>query len=138
MVDVEELNDFDFDDYVTSDEISEFIKSRLEKIGFDKEMAERVAESVEDDIYGSGSGSSWDDDDFDFDDDEDFDWDDDEDFDWDDDDEDIIGGSSSADFEFDPDMYKYEDYKDFMTEDEFNEFVDEMKKYYEEYEKKAS
>ena len=28
--------------------------------------------------------------------------------------------------------------KDFMTEDEFNEFVDEMKKYYEEYEKKAS
>ena len=64
--------------------------------------------------------------------------DDDEDFDWDDDDEDIIGGSSSADFEFDPDMYKYEDYKDFMTEDEFNEFVDEMKKYYEEYEKKAS
>lgn len=138
MVDVEELNDFDFDDYVTSDEISEFIKSRLEKIGFDKEMAERVAESVEDDIYGSGSGSSWDDDDFDFDDDEDFDWDDDEDFDWDDEDEDIIGGSSSADYEFDPDMYKYEDYKDFMTEEEFNEFVDEMKKYYEESEKKAS
>lgn len=138
MVDVEELSDFDFDDYVTSDEISEFIKSRLEKIGFDKEMAERVAESVEDDIYGSGRGSSLDDDDFDFDDDEDFDWDDDEDFDWDDEDEDIIGGSSSADFEFDPDMYKYEDYKDFMTEEEFNEFVDEMKKYYEEYEKKAS
>lgn len=130
MVDVEELSDFDFDDYVTSDEISEFIKSRLEKIGFDKEMAERVAESVEDDIYGSGRGSSWDDDDFDFDDDEDFDWDD--------DDDDIIGGSSSADFEFDPDMYKYEDYKDFMTEEEFNEFVDEMKKYYEESEKKAS
>ena len=44
----------------------------------------------------------------------------------------------SASSEFDPDMYKYEDYKDFMTEEEFNEFVDEMKKYYEEYEKKAS
>ncbi len=140
MVDVEELGDFDFGDYVTSDEISEFAKSRLEKIGFDKEMAESAAELI---LEGYNkrkyeTSSSWEDDDFDWDDDEDFDWDDDEDFDWDDEDEDIIGGSSSANFEFDPDMYKYEDYKDFMTEEEFNEFVDEMKKYYEEYEKKAS
>jgi hypothetical protein len=140
MVDVEELGDFDFGDYVTSDEISEFAKSRLEKIGFDKEMAESAAELILDGYNKRKyeTSSSWDDDDFDWDDDEDFDWDDDEDFDWDDEDDDIIGGSSSASSEFDPDMYKYEDYKDFMTEEEFNEFVDEMKKYYEEYEKKAS
>ncbi|MBO7474106.1 MAG: hypothetical protein J6U00_08935, partial [Ruminococcus sp.] len=54
----------------------------------------------------------WDDEDFDWDD-EDFDWDD-EDYEWDDED---------YEWTFDPSEYKYEDYKDYMTEEQFNEMM---------------
>ena len=48
----------------------------------------------------------------------------------------VIGGSNDIglDFEFDPSQFKYEDFKDQMTEEEFNQWMDLM----EQFTKKAS
>lgn len=137
MIDKDQMEDFDIDSYITSDEISKFVEDKLLQIGFSKELSEVAAESVKEGYDERAEGGSLfdDDDDWDYDDD---DWDD---YDWDDDDDDdIIGGSDNSGFqyEFNRDNYKYEDFKDFYTKEEFEEMLDEMEKYYEEYNKKAS
>lgn len=128
MVDITNIDDYD--GYITSDELAEFVKNSLEKIGIDKELAESGAESFK---YGydkraeeaeSFDFDDWDSDDFDF----DFDLDED----YDDDDHrstaggSIIGGSDDDefDFEFDPGQLKYEDYKDMMTKEEFDQWME--------------
>lgn len=138
MVDMTNIDDYD--GYITSDELAEFVKNSLEKIGIDKELAESGAESFK---YGydkraeeaeSFDFDDWDSDDFDF----DFDLDED----YDDDDHrstaggSIIGGSDDDefDFDFDPGQLKYEDYKDMMTKEEF----DQWKELIEQFSKKAS
>ena len=133
MIDTEQMEDFDIDSYITSDEISKFVEDKLLQIGFDKDMSETAAESFKEGYDRRALGGSVfdddDDDDWDFDDD-DFDWDDDDDDDWDDDDD--------YKYEFNRDDYKYEDFKDFYTKEEFEEMLDEMEKYYAESSKKAS
>ena len=136
MIDTEQMEDFDIDSYITSDEISKFVEDKLLQIGFDKDMSETAAESFKEGydrraLGGSAFDYDDDDDDWDFDDDDD-DWDDDDDDDWDWDDDDDYK------YEFNRDDYKYEDFKDFYTKEEFEEMLDEMEKYYAESSKKAS
>ncbi|MBR5683081.1 MAG: hypothetical protein IKW96_07355 [Ruminococcus sp.] len=150
MVDMTNIEDYE--GYISSDELAEFLKNTLEKIGIDKELAESGAESFK---YGYDKRAE-EADGFDYD-----EWDsDDFDFDYDDEDEDefgstagsskkediiggadapsgmVIGGSddNGLDFEFDPSQFRYEDFKDQMTEEEFNQWMDLM----EQFTKKAS
>jgi len=120
----------DFESYASKDDFSGFISGVLTRAGMDGDFVDKFSESITNELYDDlGNDIDLDlDDDFDFDDDDDLDFDDDDDLDFDDDDYD------DYDFQFNPDDFKYEDYKDFMTEDEFNEWMDEMKKFYEEYE----
>ena len=138
MVDIENIDDYE--DYISSDELAEFVKNTLEKIGIDKELAESGAESFK---YGYDKRAEeahryddydWDSDDFDF----DFDFDEDED---DDDDDDFgstagdsfIGGSDDDeidfDFDLDPSQFNYEDYKDSMTKEEFDQWMDLLEQF---------
>ncbi|SHM53682.1 DUF6583 family protein [Ruminococcus flavefaciens] len=141
MLDENSIKNFKLDEYVTEDELSGFFKDILKKVGFSDKFVDEYASDITDSVFDEVDSEfgDYDDDDFDWDsDDDDFDWDsdDDDDWDWDSDDDDDDFGSSS--YKFDPDDFKYEDYKKYMTEEEFEEYVDEMKKYYEELEKKAS
>lgn len=142
MIDKDSASDFELDDYVTEDELTDFFKSTLKKIGFDDKFVDKYSDSiteyVSDEVDDGFSMIDDDDYDWDFDDD---DWDDD-DWDWDDedDDDDIIGGSDSSGFkyEFNRDDFDYDDYKDYYTKEEFEEMLDELEEYYEEMNKKAS
>lgn len=140
MIDKDSASDFDLDDYVTEDELTDFFKSTLKKIGFDDKFIEKHSDEitgmVSDEI--DDSLSTIDDDDYDWDFDED-DWDDD-DWEWDDDDDDIIGGSDSSGYkyEFNRDDFDYDDYKDYYTKEEFEDLLDEMESYYKDMNKKAS
>ena len=116
----------------------------LDKVGITGDTAKDISEEITEDLYDEVSSVLDDDDD----------WDDD-DFDWDDDDDLKITTSAAngsaktttTDVYDDDDMYnfddfdwdglKYEDYKDFMSEEEFKEYVEEMKEFAEEH-KKAS
>ncbi|MBR3668218.1 MAG: hypothetical protein IKN66_13875 [Ruminococcus sp.] len=137
MIDPENSDDLRFEDYASQDEFSSFMKDILTKAGIDSKYADKYAGSITEAVYDELDYGSidLDDDDFDFDD--DFD---DDDFDFDDEDLDVDDEDDYDDFEFsfNPDDFKYEDYKDFMTEDEFNEWMDEMKKYYDEYESSST
>ncbi|MBR6996867.1 MAG: hypothetical protein IKH96_12765 [Ruminococcus sp.] len=137
MIDPENSDDLRFEDYASQDEFSSFMKDILTKAGIDSKYADKYAGSITEAVYDELDYGSidLDDDDFDFDD--DFD---DDDFDFDDEDLDLDDEDDYDDFEFsfNPDDFKYEDYKDFMTEDEFNEWMDEMKKYYDEYESSST
>lgn len=137
MIDPENSDDLRFEDYASQDEFSSFMKDILTKAGIDSKYADKYAGSITEAVYDELDYGSidLDDDDFDFDD--DFD---DDDFDFDDEDPDVDDEDDYDDFEFsfNPDDFKYEDYKDFMTEDEFNEWMDEMKKYYDEYESSST
>ena len=135
MVDVKDADNFKLEEYATQDEFNKFAKGIMTQVGIDDKTADELAKYATEEIYDAAdSGLDIDDDDFD--------WDDD-DFDFDDEDREEKKTTSSAfddddddysfNFEFDPSQFKYEDYKDFMTEEEFNEFVEEMKKYYDEY-----
>lgn len=140
MIDKDSASDFDLDDYVTEDELTDFFKNTLKKIGFDDKFIEKYSDEitgmVSDEI--DDSLSTIDDDDYDWDFDED-DWDDD-DWEWDDDDDDIIGGSDSSGYkyEFNRDDFDYDDYKDYYTKEEFEDLLDEMESYYKDMNKKAS
>ena len=128
------------DDYINEKDLTAFVKLTLEDIGFDKASASSAANSFTEGFERRKAYSSkWEDDDYDYDwddDDEDYDWDDDdEDYDRDDDDDDYDWDSSgNFSFEFDPSEYNYEDYKDKMTEEQFNEWMKLM----EEFSNKAS
>lgn len=135
MVDVKDADNFKLEEYATQDEFNKFAKGIMTQVGIDDKTADELAKYATEELYDAAdSGLDIDDDDFD--------WDDDE-FDFDDEDREEKKTTSSAfddddddysfNFEFDPSQFKYEDYKDFMTEEEFNEFVEEMKKYYDEY-----
>lgn len=144
MVNSDDIDDFELEKYVTKDEFSKFSKDLIEKLGFTGDTAEDLAKEMTDELFDTVDDSLGGDD---------YDWDDD--FDWDDydfDDDDF--GSSSKDKkqattsaydddddysfdDFDWSSLKYEDYKDFMTKEEFDEFVKEMQEYTEEA-KKAS
>ena len=136
MVDVKNADNFKLEDYATQDEFKKFAKDIMAEVGIDGDTAEELAKYATEELFDSvDSGLDIDDDDFDWDDDDfDFDLDDDEDvpkttsaFD-DDDDYDY-----DFDYEFDPSDYKYEDFKDFMTEEQFEEFLKEMEEYYNKY-----
>ena len=120
MVSTDDMSDFKLEDYASKDEFSKFIKSVVDKIGFSGDTAEELADEITEDIYDEVD-YALEDDDYDWDDD---DYDDD-DYDWDDD----------YEFKFDRSDYNYDDYKDFMTKEEFEEFLDELESYYKEYEK---
>ena len=155
MVDMEKMNDFQLEDYVTSDEFNGFVKGIFVKAGVSEESAGKYSEALTDEVFGEFDNDfDFDDDDFDFDD-EDFNFDDIEDnikkpSDDDttassktDDDRTTASGSSgfsfsNDDFQFDPGQFKYDDFKDYMSEEDFNKMVEEAKKYMDEYEKKAS
>ena len=135
MVDVKDADNFKLEEYATQDEFNKFAKGIMTQVGIDDKTADELAKYATEELYDAAdSGLDIDDDDFN--------WDDDE-FDFDDEDREEKKTTSSAfddddddysfNFEFDPSQFKYEDYKDFMTEEEFNEFVEEMKKYYDEY-----
>ncbi|MBP5578090.1 MAG: hypothetical protein J6X56_01200 [Ruminococcus sp.] len=140
VLDPETMDDFDMDDYINEKDLTAFVKLTLEDIGFDKASASSAANSFTEGFERRKAYSSkWEDDDYDYDwddDDEDYDWDDDdEDYDRDDDDDDYDWDSSgNFSFEFDPSEYNYEDYKDKMTEEQFNEWMKLM----EEFSNKAS
>ena len=142
MIDKDSASDFELDDYVTEDELTDFFKSTLKRIGFDDKFVDKYSDSiteyVSDEVDDGFSMIDDDDYDWDFDDD---DWDDD-DWDWDDedDDDDIIGGSDSSGFkyEFNRDDFDYDDYKDYYTKEEFEEMLDELESYYADINKKAS
>ena len=135
MVDVKDADNFKLEEYATQDEFNKFAKGIMTQVGIDDKTADELAKYATEEIFDAADSS------LDINDD-DFDWDDD-DFDFDDEDREETKTTSSAfddddddysfNFEFDPSQFKYEDYKDFMTEEEFNEFVEEMKKYYDEY-----
>ncbi len=154
MLDFNNVYDADIDDYITSNDIRDFIKNTLENIGFDKEVAEIAGDAAKEGYdKRADERASW----------EDYEWDSENfDFDLEIDDEDekefrstagsekkediigsadsqsgiVIGGSNDIglDFEFDPSQFKYEDFKDQMTEEEFNQWMDLM----EQFTKKAS
>ena len=138
MVDVKEADNFKLEEYVTQDEFNKFAKSIMTEVGIKEDTAEEFAKYATEELFDAAdSGLDIDDDDFDFD-------DDDFDFDFDDEDKEEKKTTSSAfdedddydydfDFSFDPSEFKYEDYKDFMTEEQFNEFIEEMQKYADEY-----
>jgi hypothetical protein len=131
VLDTETMSDFDMDDYINEKDLKAFVKLTLEDIGFDKDAASSAANSFTEGFERRKAYSSkWEDDDYDY------DWDDDdEDYDRDDDDDDYDWDSSgNFSFEFDPSEYNYEDYKDNMTEEEFNEWMKLM----EEFSNKAS
>ncbi len=155
MVDMEKMNSFKLEDYVTSDEFSGFVKGVFVKAGVSEDSADKYSKALTDEVFGEFDNDfDFDDNDFDFDDD-DFDFDDLEDnikkpSDDDttassktDDDRTTASGSSgfsfsNDDFQFDPGQFKYDDFKDYMSEEDFNKMVEEAKKYMDEYEKKAS
>ena len=130
MIDMDSEEAPDFEEYASKDEFNSFMQGLLTKAGIDSKYADKYAEAITEEVYDELDYGSidFDDDDFDFDD------DDDDDFDFDDDDDDY----DDFDFQFDPDSFKYEDYKDYMTEEEFNEMMDNIKKYYDEYESSSS
>lgn len=129
MIDLDDASRFDIEDYTSKDEVESFVKGVLEKTGLKSSTAGDLAKEIAGEIFNDFDydldfyDDDWDDDGWDDDDWDDFDWDDD-----DDDDDDQKTTSSSIldddyDFEFDPSQYKYEDFKDYMTEDEFNEWM---------------
>ena len=135
MINVDDLDDFSLEDYVSEDDLNKFAKDVMVRAGIKEDTAsdyaKEIAEEVMDEIDGGYSYGS--DDDYDFDDD-DFDWDDDD----DDDDDDDYYSSASDFYSFDWDSLKYDDYKDFMTEEEFKEYIEEMKEYSKEWAKEEA
>ena len=138
MIDMDSEEAPDFEEYASQDEFNSFMQGLLTKAGIDSKYADKYAEAITEEVYDELDYGSidFDDDDYDFDD----DFDDDDDFDFDDEDLDVDDEDDYDDFEFsfDPDSFKYEDYKDYMTEEEFNEMMDNIKKYYDEYESSSS
>jgi len=150
MINSDDIDGFELEDYVSKNEFSKFLDELLDKVGITGDTAKDISEEITEDLYDEVSSVLDDDDDWD----DDYDWDDD-DFDWDDDDDLKITTSAAngsaktttTDVYDDDDMYnfddfdwdglKYEDYKDFMSEEEFKEYVEEMKEFAEEH-KKAS
>ena len=108
MIGSDSISDLSFEDYVSKDRFSDFIKTALTDIGLNKGSVEDVAEDIIDDIYDD---INWYSDDFDTDIDyDDYDFDD---FDWDDD----------TGFEFGTGELEYDDFKSIMTEEEFNDMI---------------
>ena len=66
----------ELEEYVSEDDVKDFIEEILIKVGFDKDLAKEGAESAAKEIFNSysNSGYDWDDDDYDY----DYDWDDDD------------------------------------------------------------
>ena len=73
--DPDELED-ELEEYISEDDVKDFIEEILIKVGFDKDLAKEGAESAAKEIFNSysNSGYDWDDDDYDY----DYDWDDDD------------------------------------------------------------
>lgn len=115
MLDIENIEDTDPEDYVSREEFSGFLKKVFSDLGAEGDDVDSAVEDITDDIFdGYSNVVIEDNDEFDFDDDDDSDFDfDDEDF----------------SFEFNRDDYKYEDFKDFMTEEDFEDWLDEMEEY---------
>lgn len=133
MLDVNE--DVEITDYVTEDEIIEFAKRFLISVGFSEDEADEFASSSADSIL-DGIGDI----DLGLNDDDLFDYDYDDDDVWihDDLDDDYLDDDDLDDdftFDFDFDDLEYADYEDYMTEDEFKEFKEELQEYYKEYNK---
>ena len=148
MIDVQNARDIKLDDYVEKSDFTAFLKKMFTDIGFEEDTADEFAEELSDRAYDAADNDfDWDEDDFDI----DFD-DDDFDIDFGDEDEDdfrstagdkiigkadsatgaVIGGSDDGhDFslEFDPDYFQYDNFKDNMTEEEFNQWMDVMKEF---------
>lgn len=140
MINSDDIDGFELENYVSQKDFSKFLDELLDKVGITGDTAKDISENITEDLYDEVSDALDDDDDFDWDEDDDFKvttsvakgtnkttttteaYDDDDMYNFDD---------------FDWDSLKYEDYKDFMTEEEFKDFVNEMKEYSEEY-KKAS
>ncbi len=137
MISTDDISDFELEKYVTKDEFSKFSNDLIEKLGFSGDTAKDLADEMTDEIFDKVDDSLVDDD---------YDWDDDwDDYDFDDDDD--FGSSSKGkkqtttsaydddvdyDYNFDDfdwSSLKYEDYKDFMTKEEFDDFVKEMQEY---------
>ena len=144
VVKATEIEDVEIEDYINEKDLKAFIKLTLEDIGFKEESAREAADSFVDGYNRRKeqlSGYDWDDEDYDWDD-EDYDWDD-EDYDWDDedfdwDDEDYEWDDEDYEWTFDPSEYKYEDYKDYMTEEQFNDWMKLMEEFTSESSSKAS
>ena len=98
--------DFDLEDYMSEEDVTDFIVDILKKIGLSDEYCDLIAQSAIDSL----NGSSYDDYDWD---DEDYDWDD-EDYDWDDEDYDY-----DYDYEDDSDD-EFEPYLDFEYDEDFD------------------
>ena len=125
MIDPADARNIDIEDYASKSEVESFVKSVMEKAGLKSSTAGDLAKEIAGEIFNDFDYDlDFDDDDWDDDDWDDFDWDDD-----DDDDEDDQKTTSSSifddddDYEFDPSQFKYEDYKDYMTEEEFNDWM---------------
>ena len=125
MIDPADARNIDIEDYASKSEVESFVKGVMEKAGLKSSTAGDLAKEIAGEIFNDFDYDlDFDDDDWDDDDWDDFDWDDD-----DDDDEDDQKTTSSSifddddDYEFDPSQFKYEDYKDYMTEEEFNDWM---------------
>ena len=120
MIDPADARNIDIEDYASKSEVESFVKSVMEKAGLKSSTAGDLAKEIAGEIFNDFDYDlDFDDDDWD-----DFDWDDDD----DDDDDDQKTTTSSIfddddDYEFDPSQFKYEDYKDYMTEEEFNDWM---------------
>lgn len=83
MIDPENA-EADLENYVTEEEIADFIKELLVKLGFSEEDSKLIAESAASEIFEPDYDYDWDNDDYDYDwDDDDYDWGNDSDWDGD-------------------------------------------------------
>lgn len=83
MIDPENA-EADLESYVTEEEIADFIKELLVKLGFSEEDSKLIAESAASEIFEPDYDYDWDNDDYDYDwDDDDYDWGNDSDWDGD-------------------------------------------------------
>ena len=103
IINADEIDSFDINDYITRDNVESWAKNVLTKIGFSDDLADDAAKSFTDDFYSELDGEDdyyddwyYDDDDLDYDDDDDLDYDYDDDDDWDYDDSDY---KSSSDYD---------------------------------------
>lgn len=120
VLDPENMEDFEIEDYVSWDEIESFIVKALKGLGVSDEAAESAAKSFRngytdraDYVNGLKDEIEITTDEF-----EDYD------------DEDNDFSTAGSGFEFNRDDYKYEDYKDTMSEEDFEQRMDMLEEFY--------
>lgn len=81
IINADEIDSFDINDYITRDNVESWAKNVLTKIGFSDDLADDAAKSFTDGLYSELDGEDdyyddwyYDDDDLDYDDDDDDDW----------------------------------------------------------------